>query len=114
MVRVRVRLNVEAFSRQDEKLLSERKNYLATAIVFSAVSPAMAKSNLHPFRQWRLLQGSTLDECAVKLDISIGHLSAVERGSTKPSVALIAKMAKLTGGNVSQEQVLLFATREAA
>lgn len=81
---------------------------------FDAAFAAMVKTDLHPFRRWRLLQGFTLDECAFKLDVTIGHLSAVERRARMPSVNLIARMAKLTEGQVSQEQVLLFATKKAA
>jgi len=57
-----------------------------------------------------LLKQLTLDFCADRLGVTLGHLSHVERGSRTPSVDLIARMASITDGVVTQEEILRFAT----
>lgn len=80
------------------------------------LSVQASQMTLHPFREWRLSQTpkKTLMECAPQLGVAYQHLGAVECRTRTPSVDLIVKMAALTNGKVSQEEILRFATRQAA
>jgi transcriptional regulator with XRE-family HTH domain len=64
----------------------------------------------HPFRTWRRHHDLTLAECAQRLGISLAHLSHVESGNRTPSVGLIVRLASITKGAVTQEEILQFTT----
>lgn len=72
----------------------------------------------HPLRRWRVSRGLNLAQVVVQIKeiddtikVSSSHLSEIERGKNTPSLALAARISKVTGGEVRVED---FVASEAA
>lgn len=59
------------------------------------------QADSHPFRTWRKQHGRTLVEAAAAAGVSASHISEIERGLDRPSLALAARLSAFTEGAVS-------------
>ena len=55
---------------------------------------------IHPLRAWRKKHDVTLLALADEIGGSISHLSEIETGNKSPSLALAAKLSRVTHGAV--------------
>ncbi len=57
----------------------------------------MARDTNHPMREWRRLNGKTLQDVANDVGCTQPHLSEIENWKNEPSLDLTARLSSLTG-----------------
>jgi transcriptional regulator with XRE-family HTH domain len=81
-------------------LFSDQHRYIETANIMSFeeidVMPAISAQNRFGrlFREWRRARGMTQDELSVSANVSARHISFIENGKSKPSRALVVRIAE--------------------
>ena len=73
------------------------------------------RNTVHPLTRWRFNHGLSLAALGKKVRASAPHLSDIENGEKNPSVALLSRLAKVTGlsANAISPTVRARLTREA-